>query len=350
MRYVLVVLLIVGAAGGGYYVATRANPPAQPAPTVVVTRGPIDVTVSITGSASAKRSRGLAFGTPGSVAVVNFASGDTVKLSDVIAQLDTTAIDTQFTAAQSALTSAQSALKAARDARDAVPSRAPGSSAPPTLPGQPSTAQLDASVDAAQAAVDSAAAAISAAKLARNGAVIRAPYDGTLTQVLIHVGDYVAAGPVAGLGFPVEISDAAVLDIVAGASEDDVVQLAAGQAATVRFDALPRVRLTGKVCEIPASPTSVQGVPTFPVRICLDGSDPGLRLGLTATVDVVVAHRDSVVLVPNRTIRISGDDHLVNLVTAGTSVPTTVQVGETDGTNTEILSGLNEGDRIETTR
>ena len=357
MRYILVALLIAGAAGGGYYVATRTNPPARPPTTTAATRGAIDVTVDLTGSVSAKSSRGLSFGTPGIVATVMFAEGDAVKSNDVIAALNTTAIDAQLKAAQSGLTGAQSALRAAQDALDSAPSPtsrpSPGASVrptPPPLPGVPSTPQLTANVDAAQAAVDSAQAAIDAAKLAQNGAVIRAPFAGTLTRLLLHVGDYVTPGPIVTAGFPVEVTDAGALQIVAGASEDDVVKLAADQSATVKFDALSNVKLAGKVCEIPTSPTPVQGVPTYPVKVCLDATDPAVRLGLTANVSVVVAHRDNVVLVPSTAIHITGNDHVVNVVRSGNViVPTTVQVGETDGTNTEITSGLQEGERIETT-
>ena len=349
MRYILVAVLVAAAAVGGYYVAMQANPPLPALKTVAVSRGAIDVSVDITGSVTAKRSRGLAFGTPGTVATVKFAEGDAVKADDVIAALDTSAIDSQLKAAQSALTSARSALKAAQDAVEAAPS--PGTSATPAFPASPSRAQLDANVDAAQAAVDSAQAAIDGAKLAQGGAVIRAPFDGSLTQVLIHVGDYVAPGPLGSLGFPVEVADGATRDIVAGASEDDVVKLVDGQAVTVTFDALSDVKLDGAICEIPAVPTPVQGVPTYPVRICLTGSDPAVRLGLTASATVRVARRENVLLVPSGTVHVSGDDHVVNVVTAGGGVvPTTVEVGESDGTITEVLSGVSEGDKVEVPR
>jgi macrolide-specific efflux system membrane fusion protein len=348
MRYVLVAVLIAAAAVGGYYVATQANPPLPALKTVAVSRGVIDVAVDLTGTVTAKRSRGLAFGTPGTVASVRFGEGDAVRADDVIAALDTSAIDSQLKAAQSALTSARSALKAAQDAVKAAPSRSPGASAAPIVPSLPSAAQLDANVDAAQAAVDSAQAAIDGAKLAQDGAVIRAPFDGSLTQVLIHAGDYVAPGPLGSLGYPVEIADRAARDIVAGASEDDVVKLADGQPVTVTFDALSDVKLDGAICDIPTAPTPVQGVPTYPVRICLTSADPAVRLGLTASANVRVARRENALLVPSTTVHVSGDDHVVNVVTAsGGVVPTTVQVGESDGTITEILSGVSEGDKVE---
>jgi RND family efflux transporter MFP subunit len=353
MRFVLVLVLIAAAAAGGYYVAsTRAAAPA-PVRTVVASRGSISVTVDLTGSVTAKRSRGLTFGTAGTIASVKFAEGDRVMAQAVIAQLDTTAIDAQMAAAQSALTSAKSALRAARDAQGAAPSTPPASPAAgagATLPGSTATSsQLSANIDAAQAAVDAAEAQIQAARLAQTGAVITAPFDGIVTRMAFHAGDYVSAGlMLAASTFPIEVADVGALQVLAGASEDDVVKLAVGQAGAVTFDALPSVRLSSHVCEIPVSPTPLQGVPTYPIKACLDGTDPAVRLGLTASLKVEVAQRSDVLLVPASAIHLAGDRHEVTVVGAdGRLVATTVVVGESDSTNTEIISGLAEGDRIQ---
>ena len=106
--------------------------------------------------------------------------------------------------------------------------------------------------------------------------------------------------------------------------------------------------MTARVCEIPVSPTAIQGVPTYAITLCPDAVDPAIRLGLTAAVRIQVGHRENVLLLPSGAVRVSGDTHEVTLVTPDNRlVETTVEIGESDGTSTEIVSGVVEGDRVE---
>jgi multidrug efflux pump subunit AcrA (membrane-fusion protein) len=71
---------------------------------------------------------------------------------------------------------------------------------------------------------------------------------------------------------------------------------------------------------------------------------------MTANVDVTTAHKDSVLLVPNSSLLPKGSGHVVQEPSADgkTTRDVEVQTGLTDGSNTEIVAGLNEGDRVVT--
>jgi multidrug resistance efflux pump len=62
--------------------------------------------------------------------------------------------------------------------------------------------------------------------------------------------------------------------------------VAEGQTALVRVDALPDAQLTGRVVRIEEQSVSSQGDVTYPVTIELDRDVPGLRWGMTATVEI----------------------------------------------------------------
>jgi len=72
-----------------------------------------------------------------------------------------------------------------------------------------------------------------------------------------------------------------------------------------------------------------------------------LRQGLTVTVSIIVASRTNVVLVPNAAVTKQGNQSYVNVVSAsGALEKRVVQTGLSDWQNTEITSGLTEGEKV----
>jgi hypothetical protein len=74
-----------------------------------------------------------------------------------------------------------------------------------------------------------------------------------------------------------------------------------------------------------------------------------LKDGLTATVNVVIQQKNDVLLVPNRAISRQGRDTVVQVVNATGTEPRVVQTGVSDVLNTEITSGLKEGEQVSIT-
>lgn len=73
-----------------------------------------------------------------------------------------------------------------------------------------------------------------------------------------------------------------------------------------------------------------------------------LREGLTVTVSIIAEQRSDILLVPNKAITSRGGKYYVKLLSAGTAEEKMIQAGITDGQNTEVVSGLNEGDQVST--
>ena len=73
-----------------------------------------------------------------------------------------------------------------------------------------------------------------------------------------------------------------------------------------------------------------------------------LREGLTVTVSIIAEQRTDILLVPNKAITSRGGRYYIQLVSAGKTEEKMIQAGITDGQNTEVISGLSEGDLVST--
>lgn len=135
---------------------------------------------------------------------------------------------------------------------------------------------------AAQAHLDQATAAYNQALAALAEATLTAPFAGTVTAVTIHEGELAAPGlPIVTLG------DLRLLRIkTTDLGETNVGRLQVGQTATVTFDALPGVKLRARVAEIAPMASSEQAGTNYTVTLDLAQTDPGLRWGMTAYVDI----------------------------------------------------------------
>jgi macrolide-specific efflux system membrane fusion protein len=89
------------------------------------------------------------------------------------------------------------------------------------------------------------------------------------------------------------------------------------------------------------------GVATFPVTLDVTGERDDIYAGSSATVSIVVEERENVLTIPAMALHTEGDTTYVNKVVDGKAVRTDVKVGETFGGQTEITSGLAEGDQVQ---
>ena len=67
---------------------------------------------------------------------------------------------------------------------------------------------------------------------------------------------------------------------------------------------------------------------------------------MTANVTIVVEQRDNILLVPNRAVKTTGKQKIVTVLKDGKPTPVTVTLGMSNDTQSEVTSGLNEGDVV----
>jgi HlyD family secretion protein len=210
-----------------------------------------------------------------------------------------------------------------------------------------------AKLDDAQAAYDRLKSGIPAgdlesaqSRLAAANAVLRqtqitAPFDGTILSVTVLPGDLVNAGTVAFV-----IADLSELHVDVPIAEVDYTRVQIGQSATLSLDAVQGKTYTGKVVEIGLTAGVTQNAVTYPVKVVLTNADLNVLPGMTAAVDIEVTRLENVLLVPNRAVRSSNGSRIVYVLKSGMMSPATVTLGSSNDTESEVLTGLAEGDVI----
>jgi RND family efflux transporter MFP subunit len=178
----------------------------------------------------------------------------------------------------------------------------------------------------------------------RPGMVVYEQYLNATPRRKIRVGDRVTASQVV-----VTIPEVSRMLVHASASEADVHKLAAGQAATVRLEAYPALRLSGKVTQIGTlarSDDRPADDKRFDVTVELDHTADELRPEMTARVDVVTARRADALLVPVNAVFDRDGQSVSLVVTDGGVEARPVRLGPASEDIVEIITGLSEGDRV----
>lgn len=204
------------------------------------------------------------------------------------------------------------------------------------------TPYTDADLEAAKATVAQAKAQLDLAQYNLDSATLKAPFDSIVSAVGANVGEVAsstAASPVVSLVDPNDLR----LDV--SVDETDIANVDVGHDANVTFDALPGKTFPGKVVATAPSASVQQGVATYLVSISLKNAT-GVKPGMTGNADIIFAKHDNVLLVPNRAVRTESNRRVVSVLDGSKIVPHPVTVGVSDDRNTEILSGLKQGDQV----
>ena len=203
-----------------------------------------------------------------------------------------------------------------------------------------------ADVQLAELAVKTAQIALDQAKLNLTGSQLIAPFDGMVAVVSIQVGQQVSSSAEA-----VTLVNLSKLEAQVNVSETDLPNIKVGQSVQVTFDALTGQTFTGTVTNVALVGTTSSGVVNYPVTIALDqpgasASPSEIRPGMSANVSIVVERRDNILLVPNRAVKTSGKQKTVTVLKDGKSTQVTVTLELSGDTQSEVTSGLNEGDAV----
>lgn len=192
----------------------------------------------------------------------------------------------------------------------------------------------------AQANVDQARAARDLAQARLDYAILKAPFDGVVTRVDVDLGSTVTAGRVV-LG----IADVSEYRVKLNIDETDIAKINVGQDVVITLDAYPGVNISARVSDVASNATIVQGVVNYVVTVSLSPKQPvPLKLGMTADAKILIANRENVLIVSNRAIRAAGNSRLVTLRRDdGTTQEVEVKIGMANDQETEIVSGLSEG-------
>ncbi len=184
-----------------------------------------------------------------------------------------------------------------------------------------------------------------------NNYTITAPISGTIIEKDAKVGDAVKTGDTLCI-----VYDLSYLEMSINVDELQISSISVGQKVQITADAVPDKTYVGTVTRVSMKGKSDGGTTTYPVSIRIDDTD-GLRPGMNANAEIVVAEAKNALVVPNAAV-VRGSYVLVtkdspSAASADTAmeapegfVYVPVKTGVSDDDYTQIVSGIQEGDTI----
>ena len=174
-------------------------------------------------------------------------------------------------------------------------------------------------------------------------AIIRAPITGTVASVTTQKGETVATSFTTPT-FVTIIEDGAS-ELVAMVDETDIGTVEAGNPVLFTVEAYPAMEFEGQVKQIAPKGTLISGVVNFEVMIDINSPASVLKPDMTANVSIRTAEREALVL-PSAAIQRDGFERFVYLDENGELIKRTVSVGTRDAGVTEIRQGIGLDDRV----
>jgi len=169
---------------------------------------------------------------------------------------------------------------------------------------------------------------------------VYAPFSGVIAAVNVKKGDSVSGTTLATLITKQRIAKISL-------NEVDVAKVKIGQKANLTFDAIDGLNITGEAAEIDSIGTVTQGVVNYAVKIVFDTQDERVKPGMSVSASVITDVKQDVLLAPNAAVKSNGEQY-VEILENNVPRSQTIGIGLSNDTMTEIISGLNEGDKVVT--
>lgn len=131
-------------------------------------------------------------------------------------------------------------------------------------------------------------------------------------------------------------------------SEVDSVNVSEGQKATMTLDAFPNSTFTGKIASINTNGIVSSGVTVYPAVITFDSGNDHIYPNMGVSAKIITKVKNDVILVPTAAVQGSVNQSTVRVMENGQVSSVPVEVGDSNDTQTEITSGINDGDVVVT--
>lgn len=202
---------------------------------------------------------------------------------------------------------------------------------------------------------------------------IRAPMDGVVLSKTVEQGTIIASalGISSAGASMMQMGDTSRMYIDVAVDETDVANVDLDQKVDISIEAYPGIPFDGKVIRVDPQTTVAQNVTSVHVRVEIDNSSPTFKLlkpGMNSSCAFVVGEKDNVIKVPNDALKDDSDgSKFVEVATGGKPAPADpktgtpaeegmlvdvkktkvkVEIGLEGNDETEIVSGVKEGDKI----
>jgi HlyD family secretion protein len=374
-KYFLIAAIIAAAAIFFFFYRSSKTPETQYV-TADANRGYISSVIQSTGTLNAVERVDVGTQISGKIKSIYIDYNSTVKKGDLIAEIDPETQQADVAQYRASYASAQANLSSA-EARLVNAEKSFARTKILADKDLIAKAELDAAesnrdvaraqVKASEASVAQSRAALAKAEKNLKETKIYSPVDGVVIAKNVDEGQTVAASYQTP-SIAVIAKDLSQMQVQVNVDEADIGGVFKGQRARFTVDAYPNDEFEGSVTQIRLSPVISSNVVTYVVIAKVANNNGKLMPGMTANVSLISVEKDDVLMVPNSAFRFKpvGDDAqnrgrpeprrsnvaeiqkpaVYLLGKDNKPVKAEVARGISDGVNTEILSGLKEGDRV----
>lgn len=374
---IIIVLVIMGYGIGKISAAKKSAPTYQ---TTQATKDTLIVSLSVSGQVSSANSAEVTTQASGVIHTVFVKDGDVVKTGDKIAQIDLdltgqqrsqaayasyqsaqnnvdTAKANLYSTQSTMLTEWQQYMDKAQNTTYENPDDSPNAGnrqLTDFMTTQDDWLASEAKFKVQQHAITQAQTSLSAAwySYQQSAPIIVAPISGTITGLSLQPESVITAQTNSSGGSSSQriasVKTSAPPTVSLNLTQIDVPKIKAGNKATVTFDAFADKTFTGEVVSIDTIGSVTTGVTTYPAIIKLDTIVEGLLPNMSASATIITATKPDVLLIPATAVQIQNGTSTVQVMRNRKITTVEVTTGLTSDTQTEIVSGLNEGDEVVT--
>lgn len=376
---VKIVLLLIFCGGVGVCVwGMRSTATQTQYQTATVEKGTIMSTVSESGSITNDTQTSITSPTDGVITEIYVKNGDDVKSGQKLFKVKSTATTqakasayASYLGAKNSLSSAEAKLNSLQSSAFSANQKFVNDAAERDLATTDPTyiqewanwLQAESDYKNQSTVIAQAKASLQSATLsyqATQDSVVTAPVAGTVANLSISVGSNVSAGSTSttssttststtstGGSTILVLGDFSNLYIKASVSQSNIAAIKVGQKATITLDALENQTFVGTITSVDTIGTNSSGVVTYNVYITLMDPPTTIQPAMTASAVIQTAVKNDALSVLTSAIHSATDgSSYVEILKDGKVSNVTVTTGIVSDTNTEIASGVSEGDVI----
>ena len=204
----------------------------------------------------------------------------------------------------------------------------------------------------AQAQVAQSRASLSQLEEQLSYTTITSPMDGTVLSRDVELGDAVSSILVMGSTATqiMTIGDTSQVYVDGKVDESDIAKVYLGQTARIKVESFKDKTFYGKVTKIAPLGVEKDNVTTFEVRVSIDNPGGELKANMTANAEIILDEHKNSITVPEQAVIYDKDRNATVQVPDSSQKKgyhvVAIKAGISNGTRTEVLSGLKPGDTV----
>lgn len=364
-KSLLIISLVAIALLGGILYRTYSPSTTITYLTETVQKGNLQKSVIATGTVRAYQRVEVGAQVSGKIEKIHVKLGQNIKQGDLIAEIDSKTQINNLNTAQAKLASYQAQKKAKQVALEIAKSsydrasklyQQKSLSLDELYNSKNTFAASEAALEEVQAAIQQAEIEVNNAKTNLAYTKILSPINGTIISIPVSEGQTVNANQTTPT--LVQVADLSKILIKPEISESDITKIHAGMKVSFNNLAEPEIQYQGEIHSVDPAMTTISdneykesvadtNAVYYYANIIVDNPQNKLRLGMTIQNTINIANEQNVLLIPTMTLQKKGNKTMVQVLKDNNQVEQReVQIGLNDDVNTQIISGLTEGEKV----